>query len=45
MNRQIAFVSAGPDERFGKLVEDPGTPERDQTLDNLYSYEVIKELP
>lgn len=41
-NRRIFFVSAGPDGLFGDLSAPPGSPEYQQTQDNIYSYEVIK---
>jgi prepilin-type N-terminal cleavage/methylation domain-containing protein len=39
-NRQMCFVSAGPDRLFGRMDAEPGTPEYEQTKDNVYSYEV-----
>ena len=44
-NREILFVSAGPDGKFGNLSVDPvAEPDLfEQTKDNLYSYEPIKE--
>ena len=39
-NRQVTFVSAGPDGKFGNLSAADGTPEREATTDNVYSTEV-----
>jgi prepilin-type N-terminal cleavage/methylation domain-containing protein len=36
-NRQVTFVSAGPDGKFGSLSAAEGTPEREATKDNVYS--------
>lgn len=41
-NRKVCFVSAGPDGKFGSVTAAVGTKLHDQTLDNIYSYEVIK---
>jgi type II secretory pathway pseudopilin PulG len=41
VSRQICFISAGPDGKFGDLSS--STPEVvGQTMDNIYSYELIK---
>ncbi len=45
VNRRICFVSAGPDGKFGDLSYAEGTPEHDQTMDNIYSYPVEDPLP
>ena len=39
-NREVCFVSAGPDQRFGHLKTDPQGAE-----DNLYSYPITKPDP
>ncbi|MCH7847528.1 MAG: prepilin-type N-terminal cleavage/methylation domain-containing protein [Planctomycetes bacterium] len=39
-NRQVIFVSAGPDGRFGDMSQADGSPDFDLTKDNLYSYPV-----
>jgi len=39
-NRQVIFVSAGPDGKFGDL-SDVGSPAFNLTKDNLYSYPMI----
>ncbi|MHC4082098.1 MAG: type II secretion system protein [Planctomycetota bacterium] len=38
-NRQICFVSAGPDGEFGDLTQPPDTDAFKQAKDNVYSYE------
>ena len=38
VNRQICFVSAGPDGKFGMRNAAAGSVEFEQTTDNLYSY-------
>lgn len=35
------FVSAGPDGEFGNVYADQDTPEYEQSLDNIYSYDVV----
>lgn len=39
-NRQIMFVSPGPDAEFGNLTMQPDTPEFKLTIDNLYSEKI-----
>ena len=39
-NRQVCFISAGPDGEFGMLNASEGSDELEQTRDNLYSYPV-----
>ncbi len=39
-NRQVCFISAGPDGEFGKIGAAEGSPDFEQTKDNLYSYPV-----
>ena len=39
-NRQVCFVSDGPDGKFGTLGASEGSTEFEQTKDNLYSYPV-----
>ena len=39
-NRQVRFVSAGPDGEFGMLGASEGSVDFEQTKDNLYSYPV-----
>lgn len=39
-NRQVCFISAGPDGEFGRLNASEGSPQLEQTKDNLYSYPV-----
>lgn len=41
-NRKVCFLSAGPDGKFGNVNAAVGSRLFDQTLDNIYSYEVIK---
>jgi prepilin-type N-terminal cleavage/methylation domain-containing protein len=38
-NRQICFVSGGPDGSYGDLTAPPDTDDHEQAEDNLYSYE------
>lgn len=38
-NRQLLFVSAGPDGEFGNLSADPDSDDFKQTQDNVYSYQ------
>ncbi len=40
-NRQILFVSAGPDGEFGDLSADPGLEVFAETRDNVYSYQPV----
>ncbi|NQX90446.1 MAG: hypothetical protein HRT77_17535 [Halioglobus sp.] len=42
MSRQICFVSAGPDGKFGDVSEPPDTRLFKQTLDNIYSYRLVQ---
>ena len=37
-NRQVCFISAGPDGVFGRLYAPEGSPDFEQTKDNVYSY-------
>ncbi|MEE8156127.1 MAG: prepilin-type N-terminal cleavage/methylation domain-containing protein [Phycisphaerales bacterium] len=39
-NRQVCFISAGPDGEFGMLDASEGSTDFEQTKDNLYSYPV-----
>jgi type II secretory pathway pseudopilin PulG len=41
-SRQICFVSAGPDGKFGDVSEPPDTRLFKQTLDNIYSYRLVQ---
>ncbi len=41
-NRRVYFVSAGPDGKFGDLSADPVTQAYKDSLDNVYSYPVVK---
>jgi prepilin-type N-terminal cleavage/methylation domain-containing protein len=38
--RQVCFVSAGPDRQFGRFAAEPGTDAHEQALDNIFSYPV-----
>jgi hypothetical protein len=38
-NRQICFVSGGPDGSYGDLTAPPDTDDYKQAEDNLYSYD------
>lgn len=41
-NRKICFISAGPDGKFGNVSANPDDKLYQQSLDNLYSYQVIR---
>jgi prepilin-type N-terminal cleavage/methylation domain-containing protein len=39
-NARVLFISGGPDGRFGDISAADGTPMKEATRDNIYSYEV-----
>jgi len=41
-NRKICFVSAGPDGKFGEVGAAVDSDAYQQTLDNIYSYQVVR---